>query len=171
MRLRTSTLLSCFALLPVAAVLSGCSMVQTALPSANLGSAIKGNVHGGQQPVAGAHVYLMAAGVSGYGGASTSLLVPSSTGLSDSVGAYVQTAADGSFSITGDYTCTANTQVYLYVLGGNPGAGVNSAAGFLAALGNCPSSGGFVTQSPFICLLYTSPSPRDRQKSRMPSSA
>ena len=25
--------------------------------------------------------------------------------------------------------------------------------------------------SPHICLLYTSPSPRDRQKSRMPSSA
>ena len=24
---------------------------------------------------------------------------------------------------------------------------------------------------PWICLLYTSPSPRDRQKSRMPSSA
>ena len=24
---------------------------------------------------------------------------------------------------------------------------------------------------PYICLLYTSPSPRDRQKSRMPSSA
>ena len=24
---------------------------------------------------------------------------------------------------------------------------------------------------PFTCLLYTSPSPRDRQKSRMPSSA
>ena len=24
---------------------------------------------------------------------------------------------------------------------------------------------------PIICLLYTSPSPRDRQKSRMPSSA
>ena len=24
---------------------------------------------------------------------------------------------------------------------------------------------------PFVCLLYTSPSPRDRQKSRMPSSA
>ena len=27
------------------------------------------------------------------------------------------------------------------------------------------------TPSPTICLLYTSPSPRDRQKSRMPSSA
>ena len=25
--------------------------------------------------------------------------------------------------------------------------------------------------SPNVCLLYTSPSPRDRQKSRMPSSA
>ena len=28
-----------------------------------------------------------------------------------------------------------------------------------------------VTTNPSICLLYTSPSPRDRQKSRMPSSA
>ena len=26
-------------------------------------------------------------------------------------------------------------------------------------------------KKPYICLLYTSPSPRDRQKSRMPSSA
>ena len=94
----------------------------------------------------------MAAGVSGYGAASTSLLVAGTTGLSDSIGAYVLTAADGSFSITGDYTCTANTQVYLYALGGNPGAGVNSAAGFLAALGNCPASGSFVTQTPYIYM-------------------
>ena len=28
-----------------------------------------------------------------------------------------------------------------------------------------------VTIYSFVCLLYTSPSPRDRQKSRMPSSA
>ena len=28
-----------------------------------------------------------------------------------------------------------------------------------------------IQDSIFICLLYTSPSPRDRQKSRMPSSA
>ena len=27
------------------------------------------------------------------------------------------------------------------------------------------------SEVPFCCLLYTSPSPRDRQKSRMPSSA
>ena len=30
---------------------------------------------------------------------------------------------------------------------------------------------GHETQGIFLCLLYTSPSPRDRQKSRMPSSA
>ena len=30
---------------------------------------------------------------------------------------------------------------------------------------------GFAPGQPYICLLYTSPSPRDRQKSRMPSSA
>ena len=34
---------------------------------------------------------------------------------------------------------------------------------------NMPSFG--VTALLFVCLLYTSPSPRDRQKSRMPSSA
>ena len=28
-----------------------------------------------------------------------------------------------------------------------------------------------IAEGPNICLLYTSPSPRDRQKSRMPSSA
>ena len=31
--------------------------------------------------------------------------------------------------------------------------------------------GGIVEKEAGICLLYTSPSPRDRQKSRMPSSA
>ena len=29
----------------------------------------------------------------------------------------------------------------------------------------------FYATQPFICLLYTSPSPRDRTRSRMPSSA
>ena len=31
--------------------------------------------------------------------------------------------------------------------------------------------GGTVRRPEYVCLLYTSPSPRDRQKSRMPSSA
>ena len=45
-----------------------------------------------------------------------------------------------------------DTQVYLYALGGNPGAGVNSGAGLLAALGNCPSSGSFLATVPFISI-------------------
>ena len=147
---------SCLSLL-----LSGCSLTPTAAPSSSKGMPISGRVHGGQQPIVGAHVYLFAAGTTGYGGsgiaasasnASTSLLNSAITLHSDSVGAYVLTAADGSFSITGDYICTPNTQVYLYALGGDPGAGVNSASGLLAALGNCPATTNFLTSAPTIWI-------------------
>ena len=37
--------------------------------------------------------------------------------------------------------------------------------------GSAPDTAGELTALPQTCLLYTSPSPRDRQKSRMPSSA
>jgi sugar lactone lactonase YvrE len=116
------------------------------MPTPDQGQPIQGKVHGGQQPIAGAHIYLFAANTTGYGGngiapstanASISLLT-SATGYSDALGNYVLTGADGSFSITGDYTCAANQQVYLYALGGNPGAGTNSASGLMAILGNCP---------------------------------
>jgi PKD repeat protein len=102
-----------------------------------------GRVYGGQQPVAGAYVYLFAANTTGYGQASVSLLSAAATGTSDSVGAYVLTSADGGFLWNGDYTCTPGSQVYLYALGGNAGAGTNSAAGLMAVLGNCPSTGNF----------------------------
>ena len=127
-------------LLLLSFALTGCSLAPTASPALEAGLAIQGNVHGGQQPVSGAHVYLFAANTTGYGNLSSSLLNATSTGHSDSVGAYVLTGADGSFSISGDYTCTANTQVYLYALGGNPGAGTNLASSFLAILGNCPGT-------------------------------
>ena len=149
-------------ILPLALLLTGCALNPTATPVASQALAIHGNVHGGQQPIVGAHVYLFAANTSGYAGpgiaastgnASISLLSAISTGLSDSIGAYVTTANDGSFTITGDYSCTPNTQVYLYALGGNPGGiGVNASAGLLAALGNCPASGNFVTATPFIWI-------------------
>jgi hypothetical protein len=131
-------------------ILVGCSLSPTASPGASQGSAIQGKVRGGRQPIAGSHVYLFAANTTGYGKSSISLLNSSSTGLSDSVGAYVASAADGSFTITGDYSCTPNTQVYIYALGGNPGAGINSAAGLLAALGNCPATGNFLSATPYI---------------------
>lgn len=129
---------------------TGCSLTSNAPGSAEPGIALQGSVHGGQQPISGAHVYLMAAGTSGYGGASTSVINSGIGVLSDSVGSYVLTDANGNFSITGDYVCTPGTQVYLYSLGGNPGAGVNPAAGLLAVLGNCPNSTNFFTTIPTI---------------------
>ena len=142
--------LSLACLLPL--VLTGCEIGSTAAPTADAGLAIHGSVHGGQQPIVGAEVYLLAANTTGYGQPSVSKLSATSTGYSNSLGAYVPTAADGSFTITGDYSCTPNTQVYLYSLGGSQGGIANSAAGLLAALGNCPSSGNFLTATPFIAV-------------------
>lgn len=137
--------------------LTGCALTPTAKPTPASAPTFNGNVHGGQQPIVGSHVYLFAAGTTGYGGngiapsaanASVSLLSAAVTGLSDSVGAYVLTDAGGNFSIP-TYSCTPGQQVYLYALGGDPGAGVNSAAGLLAILGNCPSSGNLDAAVPY----------------------
>jgi hypothetical protein len=134
-------------------LLTGCAVGPTAGPSLERGVRLRGNVHGGQQPIAGSHVYLFAANTTGYGQPSISLLDTSATGVAtDSVGAYVTTDANGGFSITGDYTCTAGTQVYIYALGGDPGAGINSAAGLLAVLGQCPASGSFASSVPFVSV-------------------
>jgi len=124
------------ALLSSALVLSGCTAAPpmtstTTQPNQVQGAALHGRVHGGNQPIVGASVYLYAANTTGYGNASVSVLA--SPG-------YVTTDGSGNFSITSDYTCpSASTQVYLYALGGNPGAGSNSAAGLLAGLGSCGS--------------------------------
>jgi hypothetical protein len=142
--------LSLAGLLPL--VLTGCEISSTSAPTADAGLAIHGSVHGGQQPIVGAEVYLLAANTTGYGQPSKSLLNAASTGYASSLGAYVPTAPDGSFTITGDYSCTPNTQVYLYSLGGSQGGIANSAAGLLAALGNCPSSGNFLSSTPYIVV-------------------
>jgi hypothetical protein len=124
------------------------------------GAKVTGAVHGGQNPISGAHVYLLAAasgasgaGMAAYGGsgiaasasnASVSLLT-SGSGQDGTGNYYVATGSDGSFSISGDYTCAAGQQVYLYSVGGDPGLGtrVNLAAGLMAALGSCPALGTF----------------------------
>jgi streptogramin lyase len=142
-------------------LLAGCSLQSTSATSPDRGLAIQGSVHGGQQPIVGAHVYLFAANTTGYAGpgiaastsnASASLLNSAFTGNSDAIGAYVLTDSNGNFTISGDYTCTANTQVYLYALGGNQGSVANPAAGLLAALGNCPAAGNFLAPIPFISV-------------------
>ena len=131
-------------------LLTGCALTNTTTPSLESGPGLRGSVHGGQQPINGAKVYLLAANVTGYGQPSVSLLNPASTGQSDSIGGYVTTGADGSFTITGDYSCTSAQQVYLYALGGDAGAGANSASGLLAILGACPASGNFLASVPVI---------------------
>jgi hypothetical protein len=93
------------------------------------------------KPVAGAHVYLLAAGTGGYGQASVSLLNSAVTGHSDAVGGYVLSGSNGSFTLTGAYTCTSQQQLYLLAIGGAMSGAGNAASGMMAALGVCPAAG------------------------------
>jgi streptogramin lyase len=110
-------------------------------------------LHGGQQGITGSHIYVMQAGTLGYGGASSSLLQPGSVSGTDSIGSYVLSSPGGFFTIpAGSYSCTPGDQVYLYALGGDAGAGPNSAAGLLAVLGNCPGTGTLASQTPTVLI-------------------
>ncbi len=144
---RPPVVLAMFALtLAFTALLAGCSAMQdVSSPGAQRGVAFSGNVHGGQQPVTGSHVYLYSAGVTGYGSAATSMLMTGGPGTAADTNGnnYVTTDANGNFSIAGDFTCSNSlSQVYLLAVGGNPGltAGTtNSAITLIAAIGNCSS--------------------------------
>ena len=110
--------------------LAGCGAGVVSSVGDSLGGAeLVGYVHGGQQPIIGANVYLYAAGTTGYGTGATSLL---------NGAGYVMTDAGGNFTISNDYTCpTANAQVYLVASGGNTGSGVNKKSVLLSAMGTC----------------------------------
>ncbi len=114
------------------------------------GTAFTGRVHGGQQPIIGASVYLYAVGTTGYGGSAVSVLKSGSGTTKDGNGNYyVTTGPNGSFAVTEDYTCpSATAQVYLYSVGGSAGSGTNSAAGLLAGLGTCSD----LTSSTFVYM-------------------
>ena len=132
--------------LTASALLTGCGLDTTQSATAVLTAvAMHGKVHGGQQPVAGAHVYLFAAGNSGYGGAATSLVnqIPTVT-ATDATGTYVLTDSTGNFDLTNDFDCTSGQQLYLLAMGGNPGLGgnaTNPALALIAAIGACPVNG------------------------------
>ena len=142
-----------------ALLLSGCALQETALPTATAGLALSGTVHGGQQAVTGAHIYLIQATVSGtsstgYGNTATPIALTTFDG-SDATGKYVLTTANGAFSLTGKYTCTPNAQVYILATGGNPGLpnGTNNASlALMAALGNCPAAGTFAVALPTVSI-------------------
>ena len=107
--------------------LAGCAgMVSSTTGAAEIAT-MSGSVHGGQQPVAGATVSLIAPGTSGYGSAGT--VIVSTT-----------TDANGNFTLPQPYTCPANSGlVYLLATGGNAGAGTNPAIAEAAILGPCSS--------------------------------
>jgi streptogramin lyase len=168
---RSPHLCLAFSLL-AAALLSGCESVQqqpvstvttvtptpvTPTPATTPGSPIAGNVHGGQQPVTGAHIYLLAANPAGYGAPSVSILNTAMPGvLTDAVGTYVLTDGQGNFHISGDYTCTEGQLVYLLALGGNPGlpnGEENPALALMSAFGECPEGyTNFATTVPFVFI-------------------
>ena len=117
------------------------------------GASISGRVHGGQNPINGAHVYLMAVNTTGYGGpgiaassANKSASLLTSGAGQDSLGYYVTTDSSGLFNITGDYTCPSTwAHPYLYAVGGDSGSGANSAITLVAPVGSCPGASEFIT--------------------------
>jgi streptogramin lyase len=136
--------------------LAGCARVPSSNPSSinpQQGGTISGRVHGGQNPIEGAHVYLMAVNTTGYGGPgipasstnkSASLLT---TGAGqDSLGYFVTTDSNGDFNITGDYTCPSTwANPYLYAVGGDSGSGANAAITLVAPVASCEGASEFIT--------------------------
>ena len=132
--------LSALTLAAAGLLTTGCGIHSSdlvATPVTSQGVAFQGNIHGGQQPVAGASLQLYAASNAGYGAASYALFtIP------------VTSDANGNFNFTGDYTCPANAQVYLVATGGNPGAGANANLALMSALGPCSN----LTPATFITV-------------------
>ncbi len=141
----------------MALLLSGCGVVSSQLASPTASAdpqSISGQVHGGNQFVTGSHIYVFAAGTSGYGGPSVSLLNPGHAGVStDSYGAYVTSDSKGNFSLTGAYNCSPGQQVYILARGGNPGlpsGASNPAIALISPLGTCPNTGTFAGSVPSL---------------------
>ena len=145
--LRSAALSACTAAI---VCLSGCAGISgTAVPSSLTTSIPKGSLYGGQQPIAGARIYVYAASTpatgGSYGSASASLILTGLTGTTtDANGnAYVTTDNSGSFNYAERITCPASTsQIYLLALGGNTTghraeALDNPAIALSAALGSC----------------------------------
>jgi hypothetical protein len=144
---------SLLALATATLAMTGCAGFQAntlSTPGHITMSAIKGNVHGGQSPISGATIQVYQAGTTGTYGTGAVALIPTTTpqyylgGANGCVASGTQTCystvisdANGNFSITGDYTCSAGTELYLTSTGGNPGSGVNNASVLMSAIGLC----------------------------------
>lgn len=141
-------------------LMSGCSasfVPSSVQPNQTPVGNIQGSVHGGQAPVSGAHIYLLAAATDGYGNHATSLISSTApNAFEDGNGNYyVVTDANGNFALGGDYTCTEGQQVYMAAWGGNPGLSgtVNNTAILqMAGLGQCPAAGNLAAQVPYLVI-------------------
>ena len=110
-------------------LLAGCGMDQMPTVTQNADSpAMAGRAFGGQQPIAGATISVIAMGTSGYGSTGTIL-------------ASVTTDSGGNFSFSpAAYRCPqSDTPVYLLGIGGDSGSGENSSVVLGAGLGTCAS--------------------------------
>lgn len=87
---------------------------------------LSGYVHGGQNPVKNSTIHLYTVGTSGTASAST-----------DITNTTVQTDANGNYTLTGLYSCSNATDVYIVSQGGDSGSGTNSSISLAAALGPC----------------------------------
>ncbi|WP_263367254.1 NHL repeat-containing protein [Edaphobacter bradus] len=144
-------------LLLVPALLTGCGVTPSQLaPPVATSHSLRGGVHGGQQGVAGAHVYLFAANTAAYGAASLPLLIQSDPRVStDALGPYVTTDANGNFSLSRGYVCSAGQEAYVLVMGGNPGLQsevTNPGLAMMAVLGPCPSDGNLGDNVPYLAV-------------------
>jgi len=120
--------------LAVLAPLVGCGVVQNVGAPVVSEAAISGKLHGGQQPVAGALVQLIAPGTTGYG-------------VAGSVITFTTSGPDGSFTLPRPYTCpTDSGLVYILATGGDAGAGLNTAIAEAAIVGRCSD----LTASTFV---------------------
>jgi streptogramin lyase len=148
---RFQTVATSAAALGMSVLLSGCGLGVAGNTVAVGGSGtivpaihFNGSVHGGQQPVTGATIQLYTVGTTGLQSASTPLIsstvtTSDGTGTGGNAGNGFNQGAPGNFTITGDYSCTSATQVYIVATGGNSGAGTNSAIALVSALGPCTS--------------------------------
>ncbi len=95
---------------------------------------ISGVVQTSQKPLAGSQVQLYVTGTEGRGSGSDAVLAAASV-----------SGDDGSFAITGSYSCpSASAQAYLVATGGKPGSAsgpANASIALMAALGPCAGLG------------------------------
>ncbi len=126
--------------------LTGCALNPSFDTAPTAAQNLHGVVHGGQQPISGSVVQLMAPGLTGYGSAPTVL----ATTVSDGGGGFTLPA----------YTCPANNGlVYLQVTGGNSGAGINTFIREVALLGPCSTLSAstfiIVSEATTVAAAYT----------------